>query len=55
MAKHYKGIIYRFKDKEQYKEFMKRIQYDEESSFQSFVDRAIRDYLNGDYNPYKRR
>ena len=48
-----KRITFRFKDDKIHREFMTRVQFDEDSSFQEFVELAVEDYLKGNYNPYK--
>ena len=44
---------FRFKDDNIHREFMTRVQFDEDSSFQEFVELAVNDYLEEKYNPYK--
>ena len=46
-----KRITFRFKDNEIYKEFMKKAKFEDDISFQGFVEKAINDYLNDEYNP----
>ena len=47
-----KAINFRFKDSNKHKEFMKKA-LDDDISFQGFVDKAIEDYLEGNYSPEK--
>ena len=46
-----KRITFRFKDDEVYKVFMKKAKFEDDISFQGFVEKAIEDYLKGNYNP----
>ena len=48
-----KRITFRFKDDEIYKEFMTKIKFKDNSSFQEFVEMAIENYLSGNYKPNK--
>lgn len=48
-----KRITFRFKDDEVYKEFMQKAKFKDDISFQKFVENAIKDYLNDNYDPKK--
>ena len=50
--KQFKGILYRFYDKDNYFDFMDKARR-ADLGFQSFVELAIKDYLEGNYNPKK--
>ena len=47
----YKQKSYRFYHKRKHDDFMIKVKFDDGLSFQEFVDEAIEDYLNGDYQP----
>lgn len=51
--KFYKGYNFRFKSKEQHKKVMNKLNYEDNISFQEFIENAIVDYLNDNYNPKK--
>lgn len=49
----YKGYHFRFKDKEKYKDFISKSKIKNDMSIQEFFEKAIDDYLSGNYNPKK--